>query len=204
MNMEELLKKRKKDYDSIKPKKEFIEGSWFLLKEKLGEREKIAYLPGIFFHSKIIFSSLIVIIVLGGFLALEGVAQGALPEEPLYPLKRVSEDLVSKVFQNDDFKMDNRANELIELTKKKTGEETIKKAVNAYRAEIIEKKEDLKKKGENDQKLQEKLKEHEEEFKKNLKDEESKKILDKVINLDKKEVDQKKKENKEGEENKRD
>jgi len=182
MKIEELLKKAKIDYEAIKPRGEFIEGSWFLLKEKLDKKEKISFSRIFYFHSRFAFAALILLFFIS-FFGITAFAQNSLPDEPLYPLKRVTEDMVVKALKNDDIKIENRAKELVELNKQKKSEESIRKAVIEYKEEVLEKKEVLKKEGKNDSKFREKLKMHGEKFKEEIKDEKSKKIINEALEV---------------------
>lgn len=161
MNIEQELKNIQKVYLKTEPSKKFIEQGWQDLQGKIEHMGKIKYRSAFSYLRPVAFAVLAIFILAGSFTGLTQASQKALPGEPLYPIKRLSENLISAASGNNLAKVDNRAQEIVDLTKKgKEGQEQLKQTVEEYKEEVSE----AGKSGKNVEDFEEQLEEHERKF----------------------------------------
>lgn len=159
MNIEQEMKKFKRAYLETKPSPEFLEKGWQDLRGKMAGMEQTKARFWLSYSRPVVFA-VILFFILAGFAGLVGASANSLPGEPLYPLKRLSEETVSMATGNNLVKVDNRAKEIIKLSGDKKGSSKLQKAVEEYKTAVLE----ASGKGSNLQKLEEELKENEAQF----------------------------------------
>ena len=166
MNFEDIernLNKLKADYQATKLPRDLEEkGLW----EVLGKLEarKVRFSGRPFWFAT---ATLIAVIILGLTAGWKKV-EAALPGDSLYPVKRFSEEIVSKVSKDSSMKMENRAKEVVDLVEKREEDEkALEETAKEYREEI--KSVTQKIKSEKRQEFNKKLERHQEEFKKIIK-----------------------------------
>lgn len=162
MKTEKHIDKLKRIYNLTNPPKELSENGWLVLQPML-EDQVLQSKYDRFFQQRFIFISTFVLFV-GIFLGSAVLAQAALPGEPLYAVKRLSENFLSGISTNKQLKIDNRADEIIKLSEKKKDPEVIKETVKQYQQSVLESKKQASISAQNEQELNKKLEEHEKKF----------------------------------------
>ncbi len=190
MKIEKLLQFEKNKYLMNNPSEDFMQNGWKQVREKLPEIKKEIH----FFDKNLARLFAVLILLVTSLFGLIQVAQGALPGEPLYAVKRFSENIAS-VVSKPQVKAENRAKEIVDLANKKRDSE-IKKTVEEYRENIRSEKENLK--SDNERKdLRERLEKQEEEFKKAIEqNSSSREEINKAIEANREGRDEVKTENK--------
>lgn len=159
MNIEKNLRKFKKVYLETEPSQEFLEEGWQDLQGKIDHTEQTRRRFYAFYSRPVVFATML-IFILGSFVGLVGASGNSLPGEPLYPLKRLSEDTISLTTGNNLVKVDNRAKEIIKLSEDKKGSSKLQKAVEDYKTAVFE----ATRSGRNKQEVEEELEQNEADF----------------------------------------
>lgn len=159
MNIEKDLRKFKKVYLETEPSQEFLEEGWQDLQGKIAHTEQTRRRFYAFYSRPVVFATML-IFILGSFVGLVGASANSLPGEPLYSLKRLSEDAVSLATGNNLVKVDNRAKEIIKLSEDKKGSSKLQKVVEEYKTAVFE----ATRSGRNKQEVEEELEQNETEF----------------------------------------
>lgn len=196
-DIEQKLNNLKADYQATKLPRDLEEkGLWEVL-GKLEER-KVRFSRRPFWFA----SATLLMIIVFGLLAGWKKVEAALPGDSLYPVKRFSEEIVSKVSKDSQIKVENRAKEVVDLVEKgEENEKALKETAKEYEEEIKSAKEKLK--SEKRQEFNKKLERHQEEFKKVIKkSSSSNKQVEEIIEANKK-IREENEENKEREEEKK-
>lgn len=162
MEIEKYLEKIKKEYLKTTPSRKFEELGLNKLLSSLPDREKRRPLAFIARRS-VAFAVILIAAIAFGMFTIIQVAQAALPGEPLYPIKRLYEDLtLNKPFQKKE-KVERRAQEIIDLVNKKKDGEALKETVRDYQETVDEVKKETS--GKEESAFRKALQEHEEKFK---------------------------------------
>lgn len=165
MKIEKILKELKKDYLLISPKASFTKDSWEVVRKELDQREYPALLKYAFVRYALL--AIFLVLIVGG---VAEASSKALPGEPLYPVKILSEHVVSKLSHGSLIKVEHRAREITDtIREKKENQEDLKQAVDSYTNAVLETKEETKK-NQKDKKFDQILKKQEEQFKEIKKD----------------------------------
>lgn len=180
MKLSELLKEAKKDYLAVKPPERVTSYGWLELREKLDKKFSLRELL-FWFLVRPVFATALSILLLTGFAGAVFVsAQNSLPGETLYPVKRISEDVLSSITGSKVIKLEGRAQEIIILSQKEDEDsDRLKESVIEYEvtvAKVEEKAEEEEKKD-----IEETLEKHKEEFEKIYKETKSKEEIRKAI-----------------------
>ncbi len=183
MDTEQYLKNLKKSYQESEVPEKLLSQGWQDLEEKINRLEQKK--QNFYFFRPVAFAALLIIFLTGSFAGLAQASQDSLPGEPLYSVKRVSENIVSTATGNNLIKIDHRAREIIGLTKKGSeNKESLEKTVDEYRQEVS----DFNKSEGDSKELKTRLETHEEEFAEIRKDRSgsnSEKELDEAIEISK-------------------
>lgn len=163
MKPEEYLKKLQADYENTLPSRHLLENGWSELKSRLEPKSQAHWLFMPLGKYTLAFTS-VVILAVGLSLGLSQVAQASLPGDTLYPIKRLSENILYIVSSDPQIKIDNRANEIIRLAEKEKKENILKETVDDYQNEVLHVKNELEESER--QEFREKLEEHEQNFEK--------------------------------------
>lgn len=169
MNIEDKLEKLRKDYISIHPRDEFSQRGWLDLRERIDVGPKPIFIFPPVLARSLVFAAFILFILAGGGITLVQAAQRSLPGEPLYPVKRLSEDITVKLTGNSRGKVSNRAQEIIDLVKKDKDGDRLEKAAQEYRETVLETKQEIEKSGKNEEEFEKILEEQEKQFKEAIK-----------------------------------
>lgn len=140
MEIEKLLKEVKADYQKTELPSYLKNEGWSNLTYKLTSQKGSIF--GLFFRNSFIFAA-IIIVALG---TTATVSQASNPGDILYPVKIASEEIVAKITGNPNKKIENRVEEIINLTQE---DKDIEKILEKY-------EEDLKNANENAQKEEQK------------------------------------------------
>lgn len=163
MSTKEFLEKSKKEYLSIKPRKEFIKYGWLDLKNEIERREKEAFALRPFFLFKYSLIGIVILFaILGSTFGVASAASRSTPGSVFYPLKRVGENILSLSPYNSQLKIKNRAQEIEDIAKR-GDKNRLQKAVETYREILVETKKKASK-DEEKKKLRTTLKEQEQRF----------------------------------------
>lgn len=139
MDIEKSLKEFKKQYQRNEPSKTFMEEGWQDLQDKMMHLLQANKRKSFFYSRPVIMAVLTVFILAGVLGGVVKASQNALPGEPFYPVKRFTEDIVIKVSGNPVIEVENRGQEVLELSKK--GERStadVQKAVEEYETAVRE------------------------------------------------------------------
>lgn len=165
MQIENYLTKLKEEYQSLNPSDEQVIGGWLDVEKNLENKDiyKSFYYP--FWGRRFLFVAVSIFIIAGGFVGLSTIAQAALPGEPLYPIKRVSESVVTAVTGNHQAKVDNRAEEIVGLSHKdEQNTEALEKTVEEYKQTVEETRQEINNSNKEKDEFVGKLKKHEQDF----------------------------------------
>jgi len=139
MKLEEFLKEAKKDYMGVKPPERVSLYGWLELREKLDKRLGLKDVLVWFFVRPALAIALAVVLLVGGGAGLIRAANGSLPGDSLYPVKRTYENIASAVTGNHEIKVEGRANEIIILSQKEEeSTERLKEAVIQYQMTVAQ------------------------------------------------------------------
>ncbi|QQG42997.1 MAG: hypothetical protein HYW45_02160 [Candidatus Daviesbacteria bacterium] len=168
MKDKKMLDQLKQTYLQTQPSKRLVKFGWVNLKPRLvDEREEqilFVRIPRQNFAHFVSFTVVVLIIVLGTFFGLIEVAQAALPGEPLYPLKRLSETIISTVSPTSNVAVEHRAKEVLDLSKKGKQNQSLKRAVEEYKEAVLESRQKIAPSSSGEQEFQQRLEEQEEQF----------------------------------------
>lgn len=187
MDIEKILIKFKKNYRGINPSENFLEGGWQDLQGKIMDLEKAQIKRSFFYFRPFAFLVLIIFFLTAVSAGIVRASQKSLPGQPLYPVKRASEDILSAVSGSNIIKVENRAREVVELNNKSESKE-IQKAVDEYKKAVDE----AISSGKNTEEIEKKLQEQETEFEQ-IKQGASEKEINEAIEISKSGREDKKK-----------
>ena len=159
MDIEQKLKKFQKAYLETEPSKKFLESGLQDLQEKINHLEQ-KRLQLRFLYTRPVAFAAILIFILASSIGLVSASTSSLPGEPLYPLKRLSEDTIILTTGNNLVKVDNRAREIIKLNEEKKDNSKLQRAVEDYKAAVNQ----ATSAGRNKEELEEALEQNEAEF----------------------------------------
>lgn len=159
MKTDRYLERLKKEYLKTQPSKRMVDFGWDDLEILLIEEE----MRKSRFPRFLTYATLVLIIVLGAFFGFFQAANASLPGQPLYPVKRLSETIIRTASPTSDIKVENRAKEILQISKSKKGKESLPKTVEDYQKAVSQIKEELSSL-ENREEFQKKLEEQEEQF----------------------------------------
>lgn len=162
-DMENYLKRLKKEYLKTAVPKSLSEDGWLNLEEKLVE-VKNPFVSN--WYPRFAYASLGFVILFAGLFGFMRATWAADPGDILYPVKRISEKAVVSTTGNKQIHVDNRAKEIINLTQKKEKNEThLKETIDEYNKAVSEVKKDTDKSEEDKKEFEEKLERQKEQFK---------------------------------------
>jgi hypothetical protein len=123
MNIEEQLKNLKNEYQSTKAPSYLVYDSWPKLRLQLANKKGNLFSG--FFKKALIFAALLLVILVTTAKA----SQAAKPGDKLYAVKLATENIASIVTGNQNNKIENRVEEIINLTKNNDGKlnDTVKR-----------------------------------------------------------------------------
>lgn len=161
------LDQLKKTYHQTQPSKRLIDSGWVHLKAQLeaSQSEKPSFREPSFFRF-VPAAMIVLLVVFGASFGLIQAAQAALPGEPLYPVKRLSETIVSTVSPGSHIKVEHRASEILDISKKQNQGESLEKTVEEYQKAILETKQETSFSSKQGQEFRQRLEQQEEQFKK--------------------------------------
>ncbi len=162
MDIEEKLEKLRREYIKIAPPEGLAQRGFADLRLAMFEQRPPTFSLLAFFRRPVYLVP-IFIILLGFFsVGIVNAAQGALPGDSLYKVKRVSEDVFVAITGDDQIKAERRSQEIFGLIKKGSESDLIEKARKEYETEVLKTKGKLerseKKKQEQEKKLEEQQK----------------------------------------------
>jgi len=139
MKLEEFFKEARKDYQAVKPPERVSVYGWLELRERLDKRTGIKDILVWFFVRPAVAVALAIVLLVGGGAGLIRAANGALPGDSLYPVKRTYENIASAVTGNHEIKVESRANEIIILSQKEEeNSQKLQEAVIEYEMTVAE------------------------------------------------------------------
>lgn len=168
MSDNKLLAQLKQTYLKTEPSKRLAKFGWVNLKILLSDKEQESILFNSFsrqnFARFMALSITALVVVFGGFFTLIQAAQAALPGEPLYPVKRFSETIVSTVSPASYIRLEHRAREIIDISKKQKQSEFLEKTVEEYQKAVLETKQEIPSSSKHGEQFRQKLETQEEQF----------------------------------------
>ena len=125
-NIEDLLKDLKNEYQNTKMPNYLIYEGWQTLKLHLSDGKSGVF--SAYFQKALIFAAVLIVVLE----TTAKVSQAAKPGDKLYPLKLATENITSLVTGNQATKVENRAQEIIDLSKNndKNLDEALKRYTN--------------------------------------------------------------------------
>lgn len=159
MDIEKRLKEFKKIYQGTKPSKVFLEQGWQDLQDKMLAMEQAQAKKRAFYRHPFAFALMVIIVLSGMTAGVVTASLESLPGETLYPVKRLAEDMAERVSGNQAIGVQNRAREIVELSKK-GGIQRVQQALEDYKSAVLE----ASSSGKNKEELEKELEEHEKEF----------------------------------------
>lgn len=164
MKINSQLKQIRKDYQAIEPPSEFKKYGWLALRSKIEayERRRFTFLP-IFTHN-IVFATITIVLLGGGFIGLVKASQSSLPGDTLYPVKRLSETVTTAILRGQQIRLEKRAEEVVGVAKEKDDPALLEETVKKYQEAVSKTKQEVEKSGKKDE-FQKKLKRQEQQFK---------------------------------------
>ncbi|MBI2268356.1 MAG: hypothetical protein HYU80_02795 [Candidatus Blackburnbacteria bacterium] len=177
METNKYIEKLKKEYLKLSPPKTLVEQGWTELEKSLAPQEK--FLSLFVFRRGVLFAVIVLFLSFGIlFGSLVQAAQGAFPGEPLYPIKRLSEEVI--FLTPDKEKVERRADEIIELTKKGGNKDILGKSIRGYKKTILETKKEILNSGKGKKELDESLNLQEKRFREVIKQQSSEEVREAI------------------------
>lgn len=165
MKTEKYLEKIKKEYLKINPSPEFESFGWESL--SLSAQDATRTFKNYMARAVLITSA--VMVFLSAFMfGLIQAAQASLPGEPLYPIKRLYEDIIFNKPEQKKEKAKERVSEIIEAVNRKKDKKTIEKSINEYKKTIQKAEKGIS--GDDKDDLRKSLKEQEKRLREEIKD----------------------------------
>lgn len=163
MKIKNQLKQIRKSYLAIESPADFKKYGWLALRKEIEahEKQRFVFLP--IFARNIVFATITLILLGGGFVGLVKASQSSLPGDRLYPLKRFSETVIIAVSGDKQVRVEKRAEEIVGVAEQKNDQTILKKSVEEYQKAVSETKQEAKKSGKIEE-FQAKLKKQEEKF----------------------------------------
>lgn len=181
METEKFLDKIKKEYLKTSPREGFEKFGWQNIAKELSEQERKMPISFIV-RRTILFAVVLIAFLAAGMFTLMEIAQASLPGEPLYPVKRLYEDIAFRKPETKKIKVERRGQEIIEVVKKKKEKRVLQESLKDYRKSI----EEARKKASEEEKdeLREVLNDHEKRFREAIEeDSESKLEIEEAIEI---------------------
>lgn len=162
MTIEEYLDNLKKDYEKTEATMHLKMMGWEELTKRIELLETHPVKPR-WFNFAVTFALLLLFI--GSLFGTYKVASAAMPGDPLYPVKLLSERIIQKASGNNQIVIDHRADEIVGLSKKEeVNTEALQQVVSEYTQSVDQAKTDLKITGKPSINFQQKLDEQHSEF----------------------------------------
>jgi len=153
---------------------------WLELREKLDKKLSFRELAFLFLVRPAFATALSIILLTGFAGAVLVSAQSSLPGETLYPVKRISEDVLSSITGSKVIKLESRAQEIIILSQKEDEDsDRLKESVIEYEVTVAKVEEKVEEEEKKD--IEEALEKHKEEFERIYKNSKSKEEIKKAI-----------------------
>lgn len=179
MDIEKKLIKFKKNYQDTNPSENFLKDGWQDLQDKMTALKETQTSKRSFYLRPFAFLVLTILFLATVSAGIVQASQKALPGQPLYPVKRASEEILSSVSGSSVVKVENRAKEVVELNNKSEPEE-VQKAVDEYKKAV----DAAINSGKNTEEIKKKLQEQETEFEQ-IKQGKSEKEINEAIEISK-------------------
>lgn len=161
MNEEKYLQKFKEVYLNKRATSRLSMDGWSEISAKIDGRR----IPFMFWKKSWAVALLSVLFIAGGGFVFYTNVSAALPGDKLYPVKILSEDIVAKVTGSNQVKINNRADEIIDLSdKKKEDADSLQKVSKEYSDEVKKVKSDPEVSKEHKNELQKRLEEDNKKF----------------------------------------
>lgn len=143
MEVNEALEKLKNDYQEIKPSTGFREYGWERLLSRLDEEPRLWWQRWFSpWGLKFAFAALgLVLFLTGGTWAA---AQSSNPGGLLYPVKRLSEEVVQQLFPQKLIKLEHRGQELKNLIENQAPAEKVKSGAEDFKKEVTRSSDSVK------------------------------------------------------------
>jgi len=161
MEIEKYLEKIKREYLKTKPSEGFEKGAWQKLAEELPEQERKMPISFIV-RRTVLFAVILIAFIAFGMFTLMEIAQASLPGEPLYPVKRLYENIAFTKPSTKKIKVERRGQEIIDVVKKKKEKRVLEDSLKDYKKSIEEAWKKTSEKEEEE--LREVLEDHEKRF----------------------------------------
>jgi hypothetical protein len=162
MKIEKYLNELKHEYQSVRPGHRLSVYGWKEISDKIGSKNT----GGSGFPIKAWAFALLslTLLITGGFYFYT-IVKAALPGEPLYPVKTFSEDLISKTTGSSQVKVENRAEEIVDLVEKQAEDtENLRETSQSYVEAVKTVKQEVDDSEEETNRLQESLTEDHNQF----------------------------------------
>lgn len=179
MKTEKYLEQLKKSYINNEPSGKFLSQGWESLEKNLG-KQKDGWFNYFYKHGAVV-AGIVLILILGSVFSLFQVAQGSLPGEPLYPVKKISEEVMSVA--KPQVKVENRAREIVDMAKNRKDQKKLEKTIKEYEENVEKERRKASRSEKEKEKLIRKLKKQEEEFEKISEKSEFHEEIKKAINI---------------------
>lgn len=159
------LEQLKKIYLNIRPSEQETEKSWAEFKGKINSHSRFSF-P--YFRYGVITLSLLVVFSAG----LAGLTEAANPGSTLYPVKVLSDKVIAKVTGKPEIKIERRADDLIEVTKKspEPAPKKVEEASKQYQKALDETEKEVKKDEKKEERINNSLNKQEEKLKEAIKE----------------------------------
>lgn len=164
MKIKNQLKQIRKNYLKIEPPADFKKYGWLALRKEIEahERRKFTFLP--IFTRNIVFATITIVLLGGGFIGLVKASQSSLPGDRLYPLKRLTETVTTVILGDQQIRLEKRAEEVVGVAKEKDDPALLEQTVKNYQEAVSKTKQEVEKSGKKDE-FQKTLKRQEQQFK---------------------------------------
>lgn len=169
MKIEDRLEKLRKDYVSIHPKHEFSQSGWQDLYARLDTKPKLVFFFMPSFARGVVFAALFILILTASTVGLVQASRQSLPGEPLYPVKRISENVSLLIYKDPKSRVENRAQEIINLAQEEKDGNRLQKITQEYKKTVLETKEEIQKSGKSKEEFEKILEKQEKQFEEAIK-----------------------------------
>lgn len=164
MKINGQLKQIRENYLAIEPPSDFKKYGWVALRKEIEahERHRFVFLP--IFARNIIFATITLILLGGGFVGLVKASQSSLPGDTLYPLKRLTENFTTVILGDQQVKLEKRAEEVVGVAREKNDPALLEQTVKNYQEAVAKTKQAVENTSKKDE-FQKTLKKQEQQFK---------------------------------------
>lgn len=162
MNTKEYLTGLKSEYQKVGATRHLRVSGWEDIRRQIGFPEPRF---GKIWLKNFAITFVLILLFAGSLFVAYGTVLAAMPGDPLYPVKILSEKIIQKATGNNQLTIKDRASEIVDLSKKQNiDKENLKQVVSEYKQNVLDAKEQIQISGKPSIHLQKELEDQHSEF----------------------------------------